>query len=111
MTLTVEINHPEFEDDVEFDVAGILVKNGGSVELSEEQERLLVARRRKSVREVLEGNQFVKVKGTSLLSKKDMQEILPPDVEISDLPADTEASMEGEHLEDSNLNKDEGGEA
>jgi hypothetical protein len=94
MALTVEIKHPDFEDEVEFDLAGILIPNGGSVELTEDQERLLISRRRRSVREVLEGNPFVKVKGSSLLTKKQMEEILPPDVEISDMPVETEESME-----------------
>ena len=92
MTLTVEIKHPEFEDDVDFDVGGILIPNGGSVELTEEQERLIVSRRQRPTREVFEGNQFVKVKGTSLLSKKDMDEILPKNE--SDLPADTQETIE-----------------
>jgi len=77
MTLTVEIKHPAFEDDVDLDVAGILVKNNSSVELTEDQERLLVARRQKPARETLEAATFVTVKGTSLLSKKDIDEILP----------------------------------
>ena len=92
MALTVEIKHPEFEDDVEFDIGGVLVPNGGSVELSEEQERLIVSRRRMPTREVFEGNRFVKVKGTSTLSKKDMDEILPSDE--SDLTADTLVTIE-----------------
>jgi len=92
MALTIEIKHPDFEDDVDFDVAGILVKNGGSVELTEDQERLLVSRRQKPAKDVLEAASFVKVKGTSLLSKKDIDEILP--THVSDLPADTQEAVE-----------------
>lgn len=92
MALTIEIKHPDFEDDIEFDVGGILIPNGGSVELTEEQERLIVSSRRMPTREVFEGNQFVKVKGSSLLSKKDMDEILPSNE--SDLTADTLETIE-----------------
>lgn len=76
MTLTVEIDHPDFEKDVEFDLVGILIKNKGKAELTEEQERLLVAKQQKPTREVLEGNQFVKVTGTSTLSSKDLEGII-----------------------------------
>lgn len=93
MTLTVEINHPEFEDDVEFDLAGILIKNKSKVELSEEQERLLVAKRQRPTREVLEGNQFVKVTGSSTLSSKDLEGII---VESNSGPDPAEVALEAE---------------
>jgi hypothetical protein len=89
MTLTVEIDHPDFEKDVEFDVAGILIKNKGKTELTEEQERLLVARRQKPTKEVFEGNQFVKVSGSSTLSAKDLEGII---VESNFGPAPEEAA-------------------
>jgi hypothetical protein len=76
MALTVEIDHPEFEKDVEFDLAGVLIKNKGKAELTEEQERLLVAKRQKPAKEVLAGNQFVKVTGSSTLSAKDLEGII-----------------------------------
>ena len=101
MTLTIEIDHPEFEKDVEFDLAGILIKNKGKVQLSEEQERLLVAKRQKPTREVLEGNKFVKVTGTSELSTKDLEGII---VKSNTGPDPAEVALEAEP---SNL--DEGG--
>lgn len=76
MTLTVEINHPDFEKDVEFDLAGIAVPNEGKVELTEDQERALVARRQQPAKEALSGNQFVKVTGSSALSSKDLESII-----------------------------------
>lgn len=76
MALTVEIDHPDFEKDVEFDLAGILIKNKGKAELTEEQERLLVSRRQKPAKEVLSGNEFVKVSGSSSLSAKDLEGII-----------------------------------
>lgn len=76
MALTVEINHPDFEDDVEFDLAGILIKNKGKTQITEDQERLLVARRQKPAKEALEGNQFVKISGSPTLSAKDLEGII-----------------------------------
>lgn len=93
MTLTVEIDHPEFEKDVEFDLAGILIKNKGKTELTEEQERLLVARRQKPTKEVLAGNQFVKVTGSSTLSSKDLEGII---VESNFGPDPAEVALEAE---------------
>jgi len=103
MTLTIEIDHPDFEKDVEFDLAGILIKNKGKVELTEVQERLLVAKRQKPTREILEGNQFVKVTGSSALSSKDLEGII---VESNFGPDAAEVALEAEP---SNL--DEGGDA
>ena len=97
MTLTVEIDHPGFDKDVEFDLAGILIKNKGKVTLTEEQERLLVARRQKPSREVLEGNQFVKVTGTSTLTPKDLESII---VESNFGP---DLAVVAEEAEESNL--------
>jgi hypothetical protein len=34
----LEVNHPDFPKDWEFDMDGVLVKNGGSVTLTEEDE-------------------------------------------------------------------------
>jgi hypothetical protein len=99
MTLTVEINHPDYEDGVEFDVAGVLVPNKGKTTLTEDQERLLVARRQKPAREVFEGSQFVKITGSSTLSAKDLEGIIVesnfgPAPEVADEPTteDTEGS-------------------
>jgi len=97
MTLTVEIDHPEFEKDVEFDLAGISIKNKGKVELTEEQERLLVSKRQMPTRQVLEGNQFVKVTGSSTLSSKDLEGII---VESNTGP---DRSVVAEEAEESNL--------
>jgi len=103
MTLTLTFDHPEFPDGHEFDVGGILVENREEVEITEDQERMFVARRRQSVREAADGNQFMKVTGKTTVSTKDMNEILvetntgPTDgeVEETDEPA-TEEVEEGD---------------
>lgn len=105
MTLTVAIDHPDFEDDVEFDVAGILIKNKGKTELTEEQERLLVARRQRPTKEVFEGNQFVKVTGTSALNAKDLEGII---VESNFGPPPVDIAAEEEKLVSTPSNKTEG---
>ena len=99
MTLTVEIDHPDFEKDVEFDLAGILIKNKGKAELTEEQERLLASRRQKPPKDVFSGNQFVKVTGSSTLSAKDLEGIIVesnsgPDQEAA-RPTEDQAPAEG----------------
>lgn len=99
MALTVEIKHPEFEDGVEFDLAGILIPNGGKVELTEDQERTVVAKRQKAVRDVLEGNQFVKVTGTSFLSSKQLSEALGVGVNQGEVQEEV-ATEESEGSED-----------
>jgi hypothetical protein len=107
MTLTVEIDHPDFEDDVEFDVAGILIKNKGKAELTEEQERLLVARRQRPTKEVFEGNQFVKVTGSSALSAKDLEGII---VESNSGPGlEAAAPTEDQAAKSTPSNKDDEG--
>jgi hypothetical protein len=104
MALTVEIDHPEFEKDVEFDLAGILIKNKGKVELTEDQERLLVAKRQMPTRQILEGNKFVKVTGSSALSSKELEGIIvesnfgpdPSEVAAGVDPEDAELAIVGE---------------
>lgn len=72
MTLKVEINNPEQPEGTEFDLGGILVPNGESVELSEEQERDFVARHKMPVKTKLAGNLQIKVTGKSSLSKEEL---------------------------------------
>lgn len=92
MALKVEFNHPDFPKGEEIEVAGILVENGGSVELTEDQERSIAARRRTSARDAISGSPFAKVTGTALLTNKDIEEYL---VEVQTLPVETAEAVEG----------------
>ena len=73
MSLKVEFNNPDFPKGLEYDLGGFLVPNGGSVELSEDQENAFVARHQKSVKDALKSSQ-VKVTGSSLLGKSEGSE-------------------------------------
>ena len=67
MSLKVSFSHPDFPKDQEFAVADVgLIKNGGSVTLTEDQERSFQAARGMSVKEAFKGSQ-VKVEGTTEL--------------------------------------------
>jgi len=100
MALTVEIKHPDFEDGLELDLAGILIPNGGKLELTEDQERTIVAKRQKPVREVLEGNQFIKVTGTSFLSPKELSETLGVNINQGEVAEEVATTTEAEGSED-----------
>ncbi len=75
MGYKLEMNHPDFPKDQEFDLGGVVVKNGSSVTLTEEQEQAVVARHGASVKDALSGNPALKVSGTSELSKKEVEAI------------------------------------
>jgi hypothetical protein len=66
----LEVNYPEFPKGEEFDVAGVLVKNGGSTELDADAEAAFVSRHGKSVKEAIGANAHIKVSGSSALGKK-----------------------------------------
>ena len=76
MAYKLEMNHPDYPKDLEFDVGGLIVKNGGSVTLTKDDEQSLVARHGRPIKEFLDNNKFLKVSGSSELSKKGIEEIL-----------------------------------
>lgn len=82
MAYKIEVDFPDFEKGVEFDVGGVLVPNGGSVELTAEQEQDFVSRHQAAVKDQL-GSEYVKVTGSSSLSKKTVDDLTP---EVSDTP-------------------------
>lgn len=86
MGYKLEMNHPEFEKGVEFDVGGMLVPNGGSVELSDSDERRLILRHGASIKDALGNNVYLKVSGSSALSKKETDEL----VEVEPAPVSEE---------------------
>jgi hypothetical protein len=76
MAYKLEVKHPQFEDGLELDFGGIMVPNNGSVTLTEEQEQAVVARHGKPLKDALENDIFLKISGTSELSKREIGEIL-----------------------------------
>lgn len=85
MAKSVGFHNPEFEDGVEFDVSGLLIPNGGSIELSEEQELAFFSRTQQTVEDFFQGSKQITVSGTTELSSE-VREI-HTGVGISDRPA------------------------
>lgn len=75
MPLKVSYENPAFPKDYEFDVHGIgLVKNGGSVTLSKEQEESAVAVLGMPLKDYAKGG-TVKVEGTTELKPSEVESI------------------------------------
>jgi hypothetical protein len=69
MTLRVGFHNPDFPDDIPFDIGGIIVPNGGEVELTEEQELGVIARHSMAVRDRFAGNKNVHISGNTEFTK------------------------------------------
>jgi hypothetical protein len=70
MAYTLEVNHPDFPDDYEFDCDGILVKNKSSRKLTEEDELAFISRHAegRTVKDIYGHGTYAKVTGTTELS-------------------------------------------
>jgi hypothetical protein len=62
--MKVEYAHPDFPTGHHFDVGGILVPNGGSVEVDADGAAAFKARTGKTLQEASKGNEFLKVSGS-----------------------------------------------
>jgi hypothetical protein len=68
MAIEIEVDYPHYEKGLEMELEGVLVKNGSTTKLSDEQEQAFVARHGKTVKEVIGKNEFVKVGGTATIT-------------------------------------------
>lgn len=75
MALKITYHNPDFAKGMEFAVEGLVVKNGETATLSEKDERLLVSRTGKSVRELFKDSQQVKVEGSQEMTNKEVTEV------------------------------------
>jgi len=75
MAYKLEVDHPDFPKDFEFDLDGILVKNKGSRTLTEDEEQAFLSKNFRTVKEVYGHSTIVKVTGTSELSSKEVKAI------------------------------------
>jgi hypothetical protein len=82
MSLKLSYHNPAFPKDQEFDLGGVLVKNGSSITLSEEQELSMAARFGTTVKEHFKESEDVKVEGTA-------------EVKAADIPVDGSAEEGG----------------
>jgi hypothetical protein len=76
MGLTLKMEMDAFPAGYEFAINGIgVVKNGETVEISEDQERDFVAYHRKSVPDAFEGSGTFTVEGDATVTPEDMPEV------------------------------------
>lgn len=72
MAYKLEVKHPDFPDDAEFDCDGILVKNNSSVTLTAEDELAFISRHTegRSVKDIYGHGTYAKVTGSTELTTK-----------------------------------------
>lgn len=70
MAYTLEVNHPDFPDDYEFDCDGILVKNKSSRKLTADDELAFIARVGRSVKDIYGHGEIAKLTGSTELDTK-----------------------------------------
>lgn len=78
MAVEVSANFPGIPKGTPMDIGGVLVENGGSTTLDEDQELSFVGRHRKTVKDQLSGSEFVKVKGSGKYGDKAVEDMFPP---------------------------------
>lgn len=93
MGLKVTYNNENFPEGQEFDIGGVLVENGGSVELTEEQELALVSRTGMAVRDYFADTEDVKVEGTAAFTPAKVEDLVEPSV-LPPPPNDKEGGEE-----------------
>lgn len=76
MAYKLDVDHPDFPKDWEFDLDGILGKNGHSVTVTEEMERAFLAKNGRSIKDIYGHSEVVKLSGTSELSSKEKAELI-----------------------------------
>ena len=72
MAYTLEVDHPDFPDDQEFDCDGILVKNKSSRKLTAEDELAFISRHAegRTVKDIYGHGTYVKLTGSTELTTK-----------------------------------------
>ena len=74
MAYKLEVNHPDFPKGWEFDCDGILVKNGESRTLTDEDELAFIARVGRPVKEIYGHGEHAKLTGSTELTAKEKAE-------------------------------------
>lgn len=77
MALTVKYNNAALPEGQPVDIGGVLVENGGSVELTREQEDTLVSRVGMLAKDYFKDSEDVEVSGNPFLSQSDLDERFP----------------------------------
>lgn len=93
MAYSLKFEHPHFPEDKEFSIDFIgMVKNGESIEVSEDQERLFIASNGRTIEDAFKGNASIEVSGSSSLSSDEVKGLLPDVVDNSDSSTDSSSS-------------------
>lgn len=99
MSYTLKFDHPQFPYEQDFGIPNLgIVKNGGTLELDEDAERLFIAERGMSVEDAFKDNSMVTLTGSSSISADELVSLLPevePDVDSSDLSSNSGDSNTG----------------
>lgn len=77
--LKVSFHNPDYPDGIIFDIGGIAVPNGGSTELSEEEELRFYAKYHETPKDYFKGSKQVKVEGSQELSNAQKKDYPGPD--------------------------------
>jgi len=94
MGVRLSVNFPNIAKGTELDVGGVLVENGGSVELDDDRELSFVARHKKSVKDWAGDSEYVKVSGSPKYGPKAVEELFPEPVAPVVEPAPVEPEAE-----------------
>jgi len=62
--MKVSMNHPAFPKGFEFDIGGVLIENGSTIDLDAEQVATIEARSGLPIKEALGNSPFIKLGGT-----------------------------------------------
>lgn len=95
MGVKLEVNFPNMDKGTELDCGGILVKNGGSVELTDEQEAFFVSKYRKTPKEWAGDSEYVKVSGSGKISPKQAEDMFPEASVTPEVAEPAEPASEG----------------
>jgi flagellar capping protein FliD len=87
MGYSLKFEHPHFPDEHVFGLNDLgIVKNGGTLEVDEDQERQFVASQGKSIEDAFKSNPLVTLSGSSEISAEEMKQLVPQ-------PAPTEVAV------------------
>lgn len=88
MSYTLTFKHPDFPDDYEFGIAGLgRIKNGGTLEVDEENERRYIAEHGMTLEDAFRNSTGFEITGGSTLERDDLNKLLEryaPPVEVSE---------------------------
>jgi len=110
MALTLKYHNSLLPEGQEVDVGGFLVENGGSVELTREQEASLMSLSGQMPADYLGASEDMEVSGTPFLGSKDLEAMHPEPVEVGVETAPVDEAAVAKEQAANAKEKKEGGE-